>query len=188
MPILVVVPYTADVGDVFDRLSEGDRARLRGLSDHDARRRLLAGRAALLQAAARAGEPGIHIDARCPDCGLSHGRPTVEGAAAALHLALAHAGGRAFATASRHPIGIDAEPQDTSAERRAAIDALAPGRGDPVRRWTAIEAVLKADGRGLRVAPDAVRFRFRSARLGADRYRVRSLSAGGCVVAIAERR
>ncbi len=188
MPALVVVPYSSEAADVLPRLSDGDRARLQGLRDEDARRRFLAGRTALLEAAARAGEPHIRIDARCPDCGLSHGRPVAEGAATPLHVALAHAGGHAFATASRHPVGIDAEPGDTPAERRAAIDALAPGRGDPLRRWTAIEAVLKADGQGLRVAPDAVRLRFGGARLGVDRYRLRSLSTAGCVVAIAERR
>ena len=183
---LVVVTYVAADDDVAPRLSEGDRRRLDGLRDDAARRRFLAGRAALFAAAAHAGEPRIRIDARCPDCGLSHGRPTAAGGS--LHLALAHAGGRAFAVASRRPVGIDAEPVDVSTERRAAIDDLAPGRGDPLRRWTAVEAVLKADGRGLRVAPDAVRLGFRGAALDGLRYRLRPVREPGFVVTIAEQR
>ncbi|MEV8215449.1 4'-phosphopantetheinyl transferase superfamily protein [Leifsonia sp. NPDC077715] len=188
MPAFVVLPYAADLGDILSRLSDGDRARLDGLRGDTARRRFLAGRAALLAAAARAGEPGILIDARCRDCGLSHGRPTAQGASRTLHLALAHAGGNAFAAASDRPVGIDSERADTPTERRAAIDALAPGRGDPLRRWTAIEAVLKADGRGLRVAPDAVRLRHGNAALDGARYRLRSLRAPGFVVMLAEQR
>ena len=188
MPVLVVMTYAPDALEVVPRLSDDDRARLDGLRDDASRRRFLSGRAALLAAAARAGEPGVRIDARCPDCGVSHGRPTVQGGSRPLHLALAHAGGRAFAAASRHPVGIDAEPADVSSERREAIAALAPGRGDPLRRWTAIEAVLKADGRGLRVAPDAVRLRLRSAALDGVRYRLRSEHQHGFIVTIAEQR
>ena len=188
MPTLVVVAHAADVGEIVPRLSDGDRARLEGLADEAARRRFLAGRAALLSAAARSGEPDIRIEARCPDCGRSHGRPTAVGGTAALHLALAHAGGRAFAAASRRPLGIDAESAGVPQERRAAVDALAPGRGDPLRRWTAIEAVLKADGRGLRVAPDAVRLGLRGAALEGVRYRLQPAREVGFVVTIAEQR
>ncbi|ANF30685.1 hypothetical protein A0130_02460 [Leifsonia xyli] len=186
MPAFVVVPYGAAADDIAGRLSGGDRRRLDGLRDDGVRRRFLAGRAALFAAAADAGEPRIQIEASCPDCGLSHGRPTVAGSS--LHLALAHAGGRAFAVASRVPVGIDAEPADVPEERRAAIDDLAPGRGDPLRRWTAVEAVLKADGRGLRVVPDAVRLGFRGAALDGRRYRLRPVREPGFVVTIAEQR
>ncbi|MGH1548710.1 4'-phosphopantetheinyl transferase family protein [Leifsonia poae] len=188
MPAFVVLPYDTDVDETLPRLSDGDRARLDGLRDDAARRRFLAGRAALFAAAASVGELRIRIDARCPDCSLSHGRPNAQGASRPIHLTLAHAGGRAFAAASRHPVGIDAEPEDVTAERRAAIASLAPGRGDPLRRWTAIEAVLKADGRGLRVAPDAVRLRFRAAALDGMRYRLRFLREPGFLVTSAEQR
>ena len=72
-----------------------------------------------------------------------------------------------------------------TAGRAAAIDQLAPGRGDRVRRWTAVEAVLKADGRGLRLAPDAVRIDGRSARLDGRSYRLRTSRAGACIVTVA---
>ncbi|WP_431221233.1 4'-phosphopantetheinyl transferase family protein [Leifsonia xyli] len=187
MPAFVVVPYgRADI-TIADRLGEGDRDRLASLAADDERQRaFLAGRAALFAAAAQLGEPGVRIDARCPDCGLSHGRPVAEGGATRIHLALAHAAGAAFAVAARVPIGIDAEPATASAERLAAVDDLAPGRGDALRRWTAIEAVLKADGRGLRVAPSAVRVGRRSAVLDAVRYRLRTSRLDGCVVTVAE--
>ncbi|WP_374010593.1 hypothetical protein [Leifsonia sp. LS-T14] len=174
--------------EVVARLSPSDRARLASLADDPAgAARFLAGRAALFTAAERLGEADIHIDARCPDCGLAHGRPRAEAAGAPVHLALAHAGASAFAVAARAPVGIDAEPLTVDADRLAAIDDLAPGRGDPLRRWTAIEAVLKADGRGLRLAPDTVRVGLRSARLDGVRYGVTTSRAADCVVTVAER-
>ena len=186
MPALVVVPHRAETAHVIPRLSAADRARLASLAEDDvARRRFLAGRTALFAAAARLGAPELQLDARCPDCGLAHGRPTAVGASMPVHLALSHADGRAFAVAEVRPVGVDAESVRTPAERLAGIDALAPGPGDPLRRWTAIEAVLKADGRGLRLPPDAVRLVSRSARLDGMRYRLRRVRVPGCVVAIA---
>lgn len=182
----VVVRYD-DPGTegVMPRLSAGDRTRLDGLRAEGDRARFLAGRTALLRAAAEAGEPGVAVDATCPDCGAAHGRPQARGAGQPLYLALAHAGGAAYATAARVPVGIDAEPLDTPPGRRAAIDDLAPGHGDVLRRWTAIEAVLKADGRGLRVSPDAVRLGRWRAVLDGRRYRLRSVRTDGCRVTVA---
>lgn len=182
----VVVRYD-DPGTegVVPHLSPGDSARLAGLAGTTDRARFLAGRSALLGAATAAGEPGITVDATCPDCGAAHGRPRAADAERPLFLALAHAADAAFATAGRAPVGIDAEPLDTPPGRRAAIDDLAPGRGDVLRRWTAIEAVLKADGRGLRVPPDAVRVGRWRAVLDGRRYRLRSTRADGCRVTVA---
>lgn len=189
MPAFVVVRHDSDVVGIVARLLDGDRRRLASIGPYDARRnRFLAGRSALFAAAARLGESDIRIDARCPDCGAAHGRPTAQGTAEPLHLALAHAGDTAFAIASRHPVGIDAEHLSVSEDRRAAIDAIAPGRGDPLRRWTAIEAVLKADGRGLRLSPDAVRVGMRGARFDGSRYRLTTAHARECLVTVAERR
>jgi phosphopantetheinyl transferase len=234
---IVVVRHDFADPDTVPRLSAGDRSRLRDLGRDADRTRFLAGRTALLRAAVRAGEPDIVIDATCPDCGAAHGRPRALGASRPLFLALAHAAGVAFAVADRVPVGIDAEPLVSTAERpvgidaeplasgaellvspperpvgpdaqplatapehqvgpdaeplaaapdrRAAIDDLAPGHGDALRRWTVIEAVLKADGRGLRVPPDAVRVGLLRAWLEGRRYRVRSLRSAGCVVTVA---
>src|SRR6478609_1704735 len=161
MPAFVVMPYSeldaVTASRVTARLDAGDRARLTSHAANDESiRRFLSGRRALLAAAERLGEHSVQIAAPCADCGLSHGQPTASGAGRPLYLALAHADGFAFAVASRSPVGIDAEParteaDRTEADRTAAIDDLAPGHGHPLRRWTAVEAVLKADGRGLRV-------------------------------------
>ncbi|WP_285116794.1 hypothetical protein [Leifsonia sp. fls2-241-R2A-40a] len=190
MQTFVVVPYgSVDAGTasrIARVLDEGDQARLTSLTGDDERiQSFLAGRLALRTAAARLGHPELLISAPCPDCGLSHGRPVAVGASQPVHLALAHADGRAFAVASRAPVGIDAEPAATEQSRREAIDDLVPGRGDPLRRWTAVEAVLKADGRGLRRAPDAVRIRMFSARLDGRRYRLRTTRVDGCVATVA---
>jgi phosphopantetheinyl transferase len=181
----VVVRHASSDAATLPRLSAGDRARLFDLAGAAERARFLAGRAALLRAAAQLAEAGITVDAACPDCGAAHGRPRALGAARPLFLALAHGGGAAYAVAARAPVGVDAEPLFTPAERRAAVDELAPGRGDALRRWTAIEAVLKADGRGLRVPPDAVRVGRLRAELDGRRYRLRSLRSDGCLVTIA---
>ncbi|SEI15372.1 MULTISPECIES: hypothetical protein [unclassified Leifsonia] len=206
MSQLAVVRHGSVDARLVSLLSPGDRERFASFGgDTEREGRFLAGRAALRSAAARMGEPGIVVQAGCPECGLSHGRPTagLDGASRSLYLALTHCGGVAIAVASRRPVGIDAEPVSTSSERRAAIDELAPGRGDAVQRWTAIEAVLKADGRGLRLPPDAVRLgmprfgmpRFgmpgiarRSARLDGRRYGLRTMRLGGCIVTVATER
>ena len=189
MLAFVVAAHDSPERGVAARLSPSDRARLTSFGGDTAREaRFLAGRAALFTAAERLGEPDIHIDARCPDCGLAHGRPRAGGGESAVYLALAHGNRRAFAVASRAPVGIDAEPLTVPAERLTAIDALAPGRGDPLRRWTAIEAVLKADGRGLRLAPETVRVGLRSASLDGIRYRITTSRAAGCAVTVAEQR
>lgn len=104
----------------------------------------------------------VIIEARCPDCGGDHGRPVVMAPDAArhIHVGLSHVGDTVVGVASAdRSVGIDAEPAGALAdgERAQRIRELI-GRhdGDPLRRWTAIEAVLKADGRGLRVDPATV--------------------------------
>lgn len=168
------------------RLSPGDRERLAALAGDPVRTAaFVAGRAALLRAAARLGEPRVTIDAACPECGRSHGRPTARGSGRPLFLSLSHAAGAAFAIASRVPVGIDAESRAGLWNRASAIDDLAPGRGSAGRRWTAIEAVLKADGSGLRRAPDAVQVGRWAAILEGRRYRLRTTRTRDCLVSVA---
>lgn len=186
---IVVVRYGSAAPDVVARLSAGDRERLAALAgDPDAAARFLAGREALLTAAERFGFPGVTIDATCPDCGRAHGRPRVPGEGA-LHLALSHAAGAAFAVAASAPVGIDAEALDTDADRlREAASLLARPIGRPqaaLRAWTVVEAVLKADGRGLRVDPARVRLGPRIAMLDGSLYRLSSRRRAGCRVAVA---
>ncbi|WP_413320270.1 4-phosphopantetheinyl transferase [Agrococcus sp. 1P02AA] len=105
----------------------------------------------------------IVIVQRCPDCGGAHGRPVVAAPAAArgIGVSRSHAGaaGSAHHVVAAAPgvrVGIDAEPRDAPAARLDAVRALLASPAEPLRRWTQIEAVLKADGRGLRVDPAAV--------------------------------
>ncbi|WP_223692830.1 4'-phosphopantetheinyl transferase family protein [Leifsonia poae] len=106
----------------------------------------------------------VLIQARCPDCGGAHGRPVVMAPAAAtrIRVSLSHVGDTVVAAASLdRAVGVDAEPADaaTDPERTTAIEHVSGREGaDPLARWTSIEAVLKADGRGLRVDPSAVTF------------------------------
>ncbi|MBW8872350.1 MAG: 4-phosphopantetheinyl transferase family protein, partial [Leifsonia sp.] len=55
------------------------------------------------------------------------------------------------------------------------------------RRWTAVEAVLKADGRGLRLPPDSVHVGRWTGSLDGVRYRLRTSRLSGCVVTVATR-
>lgn len=151
------------VGDAVARVVRGSRAEAR-----DALRTLVA----LL---AGVDDASVTIVQRCPDCGGPHGRPVVMAPAAArdIGVSVAHAGEQhVVAAVHGRRIGVDAERADTPVERIAALRELLGGpagrsarellgadaRGAPalLRRWTQIEAALKADGRGLRVEPGTV--------------------------------
>ena len=94
----------------------------------------------------------VPLIASCPDCHREHGRPLIEGTD--LHVSLAHSADAVVAVAAWGArVGVDLEPAGTK------VDNLAPLIRTPsLHRWTRIEAVLKADGRGLRVSPDLVEF------------------------------
>ncbi len=95
----------------------------------------------------------VDLVAVCPDCGGPHGRPVIPGSE--LRLSLSHGGGLVVAAASwGAAVGVDLEPLQVSPERLAAIRDLT-GEAS-VLHWTRVEAVLKADGRGLRVDPARV--------------------------------
>jgi 4'-phosphopantetheinyl transferase len=92
----------------------------------------------------------VTVRARCATCGGEHGRPVLGGSRAldGLHASVAHAGDTVVvAVSAEGPIGIDAEPRNRE-----------PPPGTTLAGWVRIEAVLKADGRGLLVAPERVRF------------------------------
>lgn len=109
------------------------------------------------------------LEAICSHCGSTgHGKPGIPGLP--VLTSITYTGTAVFvALAGAHDLsalGIDAEDQRRDAAPRPAFPsaALPPASqsvGEPavdLERWTAIEAVLKADGRGLRVDPDEVRF------------------------------
>lgn len=92
------------------------------------------------------------------------GKPRLAHTSAALHFSLAHAAGVALLAIGERPLGVDLEhergdfvPLDLadrffSPHERARLRALAPeARMEAfLRQWVAKEAVLKADGQGLR--------------------------------------
>jgi 4'-phosphopantetheinyl transferase len=132
-----VPPYALDVA--------------RGPLDVVAGRALLRGLAAAQLGVAPEDVPLVQ---RCPDCGGPHGRPVVEGSD--LHVSLSRCAlGTVAVAAWGRAIGVDVEPRELPPERLDAIRSVAGGDG--VAHWTAVEAVLKADGRGLRVDPRRVR-------------------------------
>lgn len=105
------------------------------------------------------GDAAASISNICPQCGAPHGPVQIAGARVVA--SVTYAGGFAIACiadrAHALAVGIDAEsvsdPRRSAAAMRGVIH---PGKSSSLREWTRVEAVLKADGRGLRVAPAAV--------------------------------
>jgi 4'-phosphopantetheinyl transferase len=151
--------------------------------------RTAAGRDALRALAAElvgADPADVTVRARCATCGGPHGRPVLGGSRAldALHASVAHAGDAVVvAVGADGPIGIDAEPRGREAPP-----------GTTLAEWVRIEAVLKADGRGLLVDPSRVRFGDDATGMiawidGEDaRYRVVDVELGSDLVAALARR
>ena len=107
----------------------------------------------------------------CERCGRPHGRPRLLGANPPVHISLAHSGRRvALAVASRSPVGIDVEQvtlkrdvlplihEALSMREREAFALVASAGRTRVflRYWTRKEAILKATGHGLAIAPKLV--------------------------------
>lgn len=113
----------------------------------------LVGRMLLRELAAElTGDPRPVITATCPDCGGPHGVPRLEGAAP--RLSVSRCALAVVAVATWGAIGVDIEPIAGAESRLDAIEKLTGHRS--LRHWTRVEAVLKADGRGLRVDPRQV--------------------------------
>lgn len=160
-------------------LSVEERARLDATIPAVARERLLWGRMLLRQLVGDlAGmEPSdVELEARCIDCGGPHGRPVVVGGnerARALTLSVSACAGMVVVGAAvGRAIGVDVEPRAGSDERLRAVRQLTGNTIDPLRHWTRVEAVLKADGRGLRVDPSQVAVHDGGADLDGTRYRL----------------
>lgn len=95
----------------------------------------------------------VFLHAPCVDCSRQHGRVTAPDTE--FHLSVTHSESAVVIAASDVPVGIDTE-HDPSPEALAAIGVVA-GEAS-LSRWTRVEAVLKADGRGLTVDPRRVVF------------------------------
>ena len=133
--------------------------------------------------------PGsVAIEARCTDCGGPHGQPRVLGSR--LRVSVAHCPAAIVVVAARErTIGVDVE---SVAGPRSRVDAIGAVTGiASLEHWTRVEAVLKADGRGLRVDPRSVEIMGQDATITGRgiRYRVRRLDLAPTLVgsvAIAE--
>lgn len=93
----------------------------------------------------------------CARCGATdHGRPRplgAEGGDLDLGLSLARAGDLVLAAVADGPVGVDLEPLGGAAAREVTMHPSE--RGDPLRAWVRKEALLKATGLGLLVAPES---------------------------------
>ncbi len=113
--------------------------------------------------------PGARFRSRCPACGGDHGRIRVEGADAAVSVSYVEGWAVAVAARGHERVGLDAVPVDARGLERVLPRLMPGGAGDlesrtpgagadaggssiaPARAWARVEAVLKADGRGLTV-------------------------------------
>jgi 4'-phosphopantetheinyl transferase len=146
----------------LDALSPAETERFRRTRDEG----FLLGRLLLRELAEESAGAPVTITAVCAQCGEEHGRPV----AAGLWLSVAHAGDLVVVAAAPTPVGVDVE----------RADAHIPGEyGGHVRSWTRLEAVLKADGRGVVVDPGDVSFAAAApsatATVAGSRYSVREV-------------
>jgi len=122
-----------------------------------------AGLEALVAAVASATDVGtaaVRVGRRCPRCGRTdHGRPWAVADGVPVGVSTARTTGVWVTAVGPGPVGIDVER--VSRVAAAPLDAFTPGErrradGDLAALtacWAAKEAVLKRDGRGLRVDP-----------------------------------
>ena len=110
---------------------------------------------------------GLEVRRTCSSCGSTqHGKPGIDG----VGLSLSRSHGTVMAAAGPAGRALGADIEKTPAEISPGFDdyVLAPDEGaglagtgftdtDRIRLWVAKEAVLKAAGLGLAVAPSAVR-------------------------------
>jgi len=91
--------------------------------------------------------PDARFVSRCPSCGGAHGRVRVEGADAAVSVSYALRWAVVAVTLEHSQIGVDAVPAGA-----AGLERVLPDGADALA-WARVEAVLKADGRGILVDP-----------------------------------
>lgn len=117
----------------------------------------VAGRHLLRRAVSAVGGIGLRLEQRCLACGgVDHGPPR-DGSGDTV-VSVAYAVGVVVVAAARitdaRAIGVDVEPDVGELPELAAL--FHPEPAPDAARWTAIEAALKADGRGILVAPESV--------------------------------
>ncbi len=146
----------ADVS-LLDALGPQQRARYALLEGTRAQRFLL-GRSLLVDLLRAGHGIDIRLDTRCDHCGAAdHGRPrAASGAVVSVSYSGHYVAVACASSAIVRTVGIDIERGDDAVRLDRLAALFAPRDPPTVGEWTAIEAVLKADGRGVRIAPDRV--------------------------------
>ena len=158
------------------RLSSEEKARAASIPREMERVRFQVGRLLLRALAGQVlgVEPTrLSVTARCPDCGGPHGAPVLVGGPAGAAVNVSYSGAIvAVAVSADVPVGVDVETPVARSRELAELAVSDAGGGgtavDPLRQWTRVEAVLKADGRGLRLDHSAVSFQRRGIQLAAS--------------------
>ncbi|MCS5734106.1 4'-phosphopantetheinyl transferase family protein [Herbiconiux daphne] len=193
-----------DVAELLPVLGDGERRRFESTPDAATASRFVIGRAALRALASELVDDAVapaelEVTAVCQVCGGPHGRPQVDlvspktkgkSRGKRLQASIAHcAAGVAVAASWHGAIGIDVERADAPIESLAAIGTLIPaaarpgGRNwEPIQHWTRVEAVVKADGRGLLIDPADVAIQTRDGAISATTPAVPETDVPGTAV------
>jgi len=94
--------------------------------------------------------PAARLSSRCARCGGEHGRLRVSGVDAAASVSYAEGWAVVATLEGDGRVGVDAVSGQAS-----GLDRVLPGAD--ARAWARVEAVVKADGRGLDIDPARVR-------------------------------
>ena len=154
----------ADLARTYASLDGTELARATQLGSQQ-RRRFLTGRTLLRNLASElfpeAGQAFGVASVACPRCGRAHAGVELRGLPARASLAYADDELAVAAIASSGRVanlGVDAEREAMDEVRTRDLESRIGRSSEPAsRRWTRIEALLKADGRGLHVDPARVR-------------------------------
>ncbi|MDQ0642575.1 4'-phosphopantetheinyl transferase family protein [Microbacterium murale] len=162
-------PPAFAVQETLRQIGDSQLLRHQGLDEPSAKR-FAAGRLLLAELIPELiSADGVRLTSVCDQCGGDHGCPRIEGAP--FTVSLSYAGDMVVAAAvaleSASAVGIDIEPRASNddAPLHELTRLFAPRSPPGLREWTEIEAAVKADGRGLRIPPSAVRFGEHSAML-----------------------
>ena len=143
-------------------LTASDRARALRWGPGLRRARFVEGRRLLRQLISRlAPDANPAIEARCARCG-SRDHGAVRALRAPVVVSISYSGPAVAAAAAparaATGLGIDVESGAPDEILRELAALFAPADPPTRRRWTEIEAAVKADGRGLRIPPERIRF------------------------------
>lgn len=155
-----------DTSGLEHLLDADERGRLERLVVPDDRRRFTAAAVLLRLTVAShlgASPSDVSIDRTCEECGRPHGRPQLRGSDRGVHMSVSHSGPLvAIALTEAGPVGVDIEGV-THAHRELLDFACHPTEREAIVTaedfavaWVRKEAVLKADGAGLRCDPTTV--------------------------------